>query len=116
MRHWLNKLTDLTAINHNDTDLNEVLTALSEELGFGLFAFFYFEQCFKNIDPVVTKAKTLLRAFSWSWDQDKRLLTKAQKEMYARSSDFGIRSGVTVPIRTANGQCRCLPLLPEMTT
>lgn len=123
MRHWLNKLTDLTAINHNDTDLNEALTALSEELGFGLFAFFhinvgtsfaisnydeawqslYFEKGFKNIDPVVTKAKTLLRAFSWSWDQDKRLLTKAQKEMYARSSDFGIRSGVTVPIRTANG-------------
>lgn len=123
MKHWLEKLTDVTAINYNRNGLKEALTALSEDLGFGQFAFFhvntgtsfavsnygkeyqrlYFEKNLKHVDPVVAKAKTLLRAFSWSWDRDKRTLTKAQKEMYERSSDFGIRSGITIPIRTPNG-------------
>jgi LuxR family transcriptional activator of conjugal transfer of Ti plasmids len=123
MSYLLNKLTDLTAINANESGINEALAALSEELGFGLFAFFhisagtsyaisnygkawqslYFERGFKNIDPVVTKAKSVLRAFSWSWEKDKRSLTEVQKEMYERSSDFGIRSGITIPVRTPNG-------------
>lgn len=123
MKHWLNKLTDVTAIGLNESNLNEVLEALSGELGYGLFAFFhagvghtyavsnydpiwqrtYFEQNLKTIDPVVAKAKKLQRAFTWSWDDDRKSLTKAQSRMYAASSDFGIRSGVSIPIRTPNG-------------
>lgn len=123
MKHWLEKLIDVTAIGHDEDCLKDALGGLAEELGFGQFAFFhsgnghayavsnydepyqamYFERDYKTIDPVVSKSKTLQRVFSWSWDQDKHWLSKAQKRMYAASSDFGIRSGVTIPIRTPNG-------------
>lgn len=123
MKHWLQKLTDVTAIGHGVNGMKEALVALSEELGFGRFAFFhagnghsyavsnyeqewqrvYFENNFKAVDPVVSKAKTVQRAFTWSWEQDKNFLTRQQKDMYSASSEFGIRSGITIPIRTPNG-------------
>lgn len=123
MKHWLHKLTDVTAIGPNENSLGDALGALSQELGFGLFAYFhvsvgrtyaisnydkvwqrtYIDSDFKAIDPVVSKARKLQRAFSWSWDQDRKSLSKPQAEMYAASADFGIRSGISIPIRTPFG-------------
>lgn len=123
MNYWLDKLTDITAIGLTKSSLTEVLEALSEEFGYGLFAFFhagaghtyalsnydiqwqraYFDNNYKTIDPVVHKAKSLWRAFTWSWEDDRASLTKAQSQMYAASSDFGIRSGISIPVRTPNG-------------
>ncbi len=86
MKHWLQKLTDVTAIGHGEDCLKEALATLSEELGFGRFAFFhagnghsyavsnydaewqrvYFENNFKAVDLVVSKGKAVQRAFTWS--------------------------------------------------
>ncbi|MFJ1311801.1 transcriptional regulator TraR [Agrobacterium sp. P15N1-A] len=132
MKHWLERLTDVTAIRLDEKGLNEVLGTLSAELGFGLFAFYhagvrsyvysnydpvwqqtYFDDDLKAIDPVLSKAKKLWRAFSWSWEDDRGSLTKAQADMFAASSDFGIRSGVTIPIRAPNGSMSMLTVASD---
>lgn len=123
MNRWIDKLTDVTAIANDEAFLKEALAALSIELGFDGYAFFhdgpgntyavsnyderwlsiYFDNNYKAIDPVVRRARLVGRAFTWSWEKFKSYLTAQQKDLYAVSADFGIRSGVTIPIRGPNG-------------
>lgn len=67
----------------------------------------YFERRYEAIDPVIKTAKKL-RAFAWSQDRLPRPKTKEERRMHSEANDFGIRSGITIPVRTA---CRHLSML-----
>ncbi|RWC37735.1 MAG: transcriptional regulator TraR [Mesorhizobium sp.] len=136
MQHWLDKLTDLTAVEGDQRNLKDALAGLAEQIGFGGYAYLniqpdhtlaisnyhpewqsvYFGRNYSAFDPVVGRAKTMKRTFTWSGDQERPRLSKAQRAFYAHAADFGIRSGITIPVRTANGSMSMFTLASEKLT
>jgi LuxR family transcriptional activator of conjugal transfer of Ti plasmids len=63
----------------------------------------YVEKSYECVDPVVAKAKTAHHAFAW----DNALTSgerPAEQRLFWEASQFGIRSGVTIPIRGGFGR------------
>ncbi|CUX06713.1 Transcriptional activator protein traR [Agrobacterium fabacearum S56] len=123
MLYWLNKLTDLIAIRGDETLLKAALADVAQQSGFIGYAYLhiqsgralalsnydpewqsiYFAKKYFNVDPIVKRAKSAKHAFSWCLDMDRSRLTKKERHFYEQASFFGIRAGVTVPIKTAHG-------------
>lgn len=123
MNDWWDRLIDATGVGTNKARLRGALANVTESLGFDGYAFLhvaphqsfavsnyappwqgiYFERNYQSVDPVVLRAKSLTGAFAWSGDDTKSRFTKEQVEFYMHASEFGIRSGVTIPVRTPNG-------------
>nr|WP_172690520.1 transcriptional regulator TraR [Rhizobium rhizogenes]ASK46649.1 transcriptional regulator TraR [Rhizobium rhizogenes] len=135
MQHWLDKLTDLAAIQGDECILKDGLADLAEHFGFTGYAYLhiqhkhtiavtnyhrdwrsaYFENNFDKLDPVVKRAKSRKQVFAWSGEQERSRLSKEERAFYAHAADFGIRSGITIPIRTANGSMSMFTLASERT-
>lgn len=133
MRHWLDKLTDLAAIPGDENILKDALATFTEQIGFVGYAYLniqpgrslaisnysqewqsdYFERDYLAIDPVIRRAKSLKRAFTWSGKQESPPLAKAERSFFAHAADFGIRSGITVPIKAAYGSIALFTLASE---
>ena len=133
MQHWLDKLTDLAAIYGDEDILSQGLADLSQHFGFTGYAYLhvqhkhsiavtnyhrewrstYFDKNFDRLDPIIKRARSRKQVFAWSAEQDRARLSKEERAFYARAADFGIRSGVTVPIKTANGSMSMFTLASE---
>lgn len=135
---WLLRLTDLSSVARTEEALKAALPDLVADLGFDSYAYLYvqpkrthaisnyapewqrhyFEQRFETIDPVVKRAKSSQRAFIWNCDCSRRVKSKEERRFNCEAAEHGIRSGITIPIRTA---CRHLSMLtlasskPELT-
>lgn len=125
---WFERLTDITSVTHTEAMLKKALPELVAELGFDRYAYLYvqpkrthavsnyapewqeryFDAGYESLDPVVKTAKSKLRAFSWCSECGRRTDAKELRRFHAEASDFGIRSGITIPIRTA---CRHMSML-----
>jgi LuxR family transcriptional activator of conjugal transfer of Ti plasmids len=123
MPMWVDKLLNLTAIGNDQAMLMSALASLAERFDFAGYAFvnlrpgqtyavsnydsewqgIYDSLDFRFIDPVMRQAQLIKRAFAWSGEADKGSLTKEQKQFFSRASDFNIRSGISIPVATANG-------------
>lgn len=74
----------------------------------------YFEHHFTTIDPVVTTAKRSMRMFAWSAeDRHVRRSSREVRRFYSLATDFGIRSGVSIPIRTSYGRTAMITLASD---
>jgi LuxR family transcriptional activator of conjugal transfer of Ti plasmids len=133
MQHWLDKLIDLAALRGNENVLKDALTHLAQQAGFSGYAYLYirpghtiassnypsdwrtiyFERKFDAIDPIVNRAKSMKRVFTWSGEDERRHLSKEEQAFFGQAADFGIRSGVTVPIRAANGSTSMFTLASD---
>ncbi|MBX5166829.1 MULTISPECIES: transcriptional regulator TraR [unclassified Rhizobium] len=133
MQHWLDKLIDLAALRGDENVLKDALAHLAHQAGFSGYAYLYirpghtiassnypsdwraiyFERKFEAIDPIVNRAKSMKRVFTWSGDDERRHLSKKEREFFDQAADFGIRSGVTVPIRAANGSTSMFTLASD---
>ncbi|MBP2537464.1 autoinducer-binding transcriptional regulator TraR [Agrobacterium tumefaciens] len=133
MQHWLDKLTDLAAIQGDESILSQGLTDLTQHFGFAGYAYLhiqhkhtvavtnyhcewrstYFEKNFDRLDPVVKRAKSRKHIFAWSGEQDQARLSLEERAFFMHAADFGIRSGVTIPIKTANGSMSMFTLASE---
>lgn len=133
MQHWLNKLTDLAAIPGDESILKNALATLTEQLGFAGYAYLniqpgrsiaisnyhpewqsdYFKRGYLAIDPVIRRARSLKRAFIWGSEQQLPRTSKAERSFFAHAAEFGIRSGITVPIKTAYGSIAMFTLASE---
>lgn len=133
MRHWLDKLTDLAAIPGDESILKDALTTFTEQTGFAGYAYLniqagrsipisnyhpewqsdYFKSGYLAIDPIIRRAKSLKRAFTWSSEQQTFRLSKAERSFFSRAAAFGIRSGITVPIKAAHGSMAMFTLASE---
>lgn len=133
MQHWLDKLTDLAAIHGDESILTEGLADLTEHFGFTGYAYLhiqhkhtiavtnyhrgwrstYFGKKFDKLDPVVKRARSRKQVFAWSGEQGRARQSRQERAFYAHAADFGIRSGVTVPIKTANGSMSMFTLASE---
>lgn len=126
-RTWFQRLTDVTSVARSQDMLTGVLPKLVEELGFDSYAYLYvhpsltkavsnyapewqkhyFDNGYAAIDPVVATAKSTLRPFAWS-SSSYPGETKEARRFYSEAAVFGIRSGVSIPVRTA---CRHMSML-----
>ncbi len=125
---WFWRLTDLSSVTQSEEALKDALSELVGELGFDRYAYLYiqpkltramsnyepewqrryFDSGFTEIDPVVRTAKSKLRAFTWSLDGSRRSISRELRRFHSEAADFGIRSGVSIPVRTA---CRHMSML-----
>jgi LuxR family transcriptional activator of conjugal transfer of Ti plasmids len=133
MQNWLDKLTDLAALRGDEDVLKDALADLAETAGFSGYAYLhirpgltvaasnyhpgwqalYFRRKFENVDPIVKRAKSVKQGFAWSGEHEQKRLSKEEREFFNRAGDFGIRSGVTVPIRAANGSTSMFTLASD---
>ncbi|WP_054313386.1 autoinducer binding domain-containing protein [Mesorhizobium sp. 1M-11] len=110
--------------------MKEALPGLVRELGFECYAYLnvqpvrtyavsnypaawqtrYLSRDYMRVDPVVAAARAKMQAFSWAAGNPKEVRSKAVRAFYREAGDFGIRSGVSVPIRTAFGHMSMLTL------
>ncbi|MCJ2877643.1 transcriptional regulator TraR [Rhizobium pusense] len=133
MQHWLEKLTDLAAIEGDECILQTGLADIADHFGFTGYAYLhlqhkhvtavtnyhrdwqsvYFDKKFDALDPVIKRAKSRKHTFTWSGEQEWPTLSKEERSFYADAADFGIRSGITIPIRAANGSMSMFTLASE---
>ncbi|WHO77297.1 transcriptional regulator TraR [Rhizobium sp. BT03] len=123
MQHWLDKLTDLAAIPGDEQVVKEALGKVTKTAGFEGYAYIniqpshasalssyhpewqaeYFRRRFNKLDPVIKRAQTLKRVFVWSSEWDRPRLSPEEQSFFSLAADFGIRSGITIPVRIAHG-------------
>lgn len=123
MANWVEKLLDVTAIGNDQTMLKGALANLADRFDFVGYAFvnlrpgqtyavsnydiewqtIYDKLDHRFIDPVMRKAQLVRRAFAWSGEADKSALSKEERKFFSDAADFSIRSGVSIPVATANG-------------
>ncbi|UPT92387.1 autoinducer binding domain-containing protein (plasmid) [Bradyrhizobium barranii subsp. apii] len=128
LKTWFQRLTDVTSAARTQEVLRDALPDLVEELGFDCYAYLYiqpsrtyaysnyspewlkhyFDSDYTTIDPVVKTASTTLRPFTWCSGGSRHSETKEVRRFYSEAGDFGIRSGISIPIRTA---CRHMSML-----
>ena len=133
MQQWLDRLTDLTALELDQEKLEGALEELTGKLGFSGYAYLnvqpsnivavsnydknwqslYFKRSYATLDPVVKRAKSTKRIFTWSGEQEQHHLSKSERSFYAQAAEFKIRSGITIPVRTANGALSMFTLASE---
>ncbi len=111
--------------------LKSALPELVGELGFDCYAYLYlqnptriyavsnypekwqrhyFDCSYSKIDPVVKTAAITLRAFTWGSESRRRSEEPEIRRFYSEANDFGIRSGISIPVRTARRHMSMLTL------
>ncbi|WP_018902627.1 autoinducer binding domain-containing protein [Rhizobium sp. 2MFCol3.1] len=68
----------------------------------------YFDRSYMIVDPIITMGKRLMQIFRWSVDAERKFANADQRGFWDEASDFGIRSGLTIPITTGYGQVAML--------
>jgi len=120
---WVEKLVDVTGYIRDAGSLRASLEIVTKDSGFDGFAYYfshqnrditisnyhqewqsrYIERRLVRSDPVVRRAKLLRRAFSWDAEEDRSLWNRDERLLFKEAAEFEIRSGITVPVKTANG-------------
>lgn len=133
MLYWLNKLTDLVATCSDENLLKSALEEFTEQSGFIGYSYLhlqsgraralsnydpswqsiYFNRKYFTIDPIVRRAKSATQAFTWCLDLEKQRAPKKEWYFYDLAVSFGLRAGVTVPIRTAYGSMSLFTLASD---
>ncbi len=133
MLHWLDKLINLAALPGDEIILKDALNDLARQAGFKGYAYLYlrpshtiaasnyhaewrslyFKRKFDSVDPIVGRAKSLKQVFVWSGEQERKRLSKQERDFFDKAADFGIRSGITIPIWAANGSTSMLTLASD---
>lgn len=136
LRTWFQRLTDVASVAATDEMLRGALPALVQDLGFDGYAYLYVEPVrmhavsnyaqewqdryfavgYREVDPVVRTASTTMRAFSWSAPALRECETKELKRFYSEASDFGIRSGISIPVQTSGRHMSMLTLASSKPT
>lgn len=114
---------------HDEVAVQGTLQKLTHEAGFSAYAYLsfradtqiavsnyhpdwqarYFDQGYAAVDPVVRAARDCFEAFAWSNVSTTRM-NKERRQFYGEAAEFGIRSGITVPIKTGFGRMAMLTL------
>src|SRR5438874_6262217 len=116
-----------------DAAFERVGTRLAERLGFRWFAYLrltadqptlissypvswtsrYFDLGYQQLDPVVNRARLEHSLFSWGDGASVPAGTRAQRKFFEEAMTFGIKSGITVPIRGGFGRIAAFTLATD---
>lgn len=69
----------------------------------------YLDELYVSVDPVMLGLRYRSDLFAWSNTTEGRL-NKKQRKFFAEAAEFGIRSGVSIPVRSGFGQMAMLTL------
>ncbi|NSZ03143.1 autoinducer-binding protein [Agrobacterium tumefaciens] len=129
MNQWFERLTEQVSLAQDEAAVKSSLGRLTMEAGFTAYAYLsfqaetqtaisnyhpewqdrYFDQRYAAIDPVVRTARSNVEAFAWSNASSGRT-TKERRKFCGEASEFGIRSGITIPIKVGFGRMAMLTL------
>ncbi len=73
----------------------------------------YLDSNYQDIDPVVRRARRAHDLFRWGGSAKTPQGTREQKRLFDEAATFGIRSGLTVPIRGGFGQVAAFSLATD---
>lgn len=130
MQSWFQRLIDVSSVAGTTAALEQALPKLICDIGFDRYAFLhiqpvrtyavsnypsewqtrYLARDYTRIDPVVAMARAQMKAFTWAAVGVRQAHSKAVRAFYSEAGDFGIRSGISVPVRTAFGHISMLTL------
>lgn len=128
MRDWLERLLDIPSFCSNQSMLQDALADLAARLDFDAYAFVslragedfacsnyahdwqvsYQARGYRQVDPVLRQAQRVRQAFAWSADGYRRGHSDEERRFFSHATDFGITSGISMPVATANGSLSML--------
>jgi LuxR family transcriptional activator of conjugal transfer of Ti plasmids len=74
----------------------------------------YFQLGYQQLDPVVLRARAKRDLFSWGGAARIAAGDRAQRQFFDEATTFGIRSGITVPIRGGFGRMAAFTLATSL--
>ncbi|MFN7104207.1 MAG: autoinducer binding domain-containing protein [Pseudorhizobium sp.] len=118
MDEWFDRLVEHVMLSRDPAIVRETLAKLASEAGFDHYAYLflyadrqevisnyrrewqqrYFQRSYATIDPVIQRAWQKMQGFAWSSDVGSG--SKRLSSFFAEAAEFGIRSGITIPIKT----------------
>jgi LuxR family transcriptional activator of conjugal transfer of Ti plasmids len=118
------EFTDAIQTAEDEIGFERIAKRISVRLGFRWFAYLhlsdntpmlmssypkswtdrYFDLGYQQIDPVVRRARQENALFSWGSSVPKQTGTCEQRRFFDEALSFGIKSGVTVPVRGGFGR------------
>lgn len=124
MENTFQEFVDSIQTADDPNAFERVATRLTHRLGFQRFAYLslagdnamlissypktwtsrYFELGYQQLDPVVLRARVERDLFSWGGAARAPGGDRAQRQFFDEATSFGIRSGITVPIRGGFGR------------
>lgn len=132
----LRELVDAIARASEEESLKTALSRLTLAYGYDHFAFvnlhatkvyalsnypdewqdIYLARSYMVLDPVVTVAKRIARPFEWSNDRQRLCCEADVKRFCEEAASYGIRSGISIPVRTGLGRIAILTLASSRDT
>jgi LuxR family transcriptional activator of conjugal transfer of Ti plasmids len=73
----------------------------------------YFRLKYQGLDPVVLRARAEHDVFAWGPGEQMPGVTKRERSFFEEATRFGIKSGITVPIRGGFGQMAAFTLATD---
>lgn len=133
IEHSFQTFVDAICTAQDELEFERVGTRLAQRLGFRWFAYLrliqhepalissypkswtgrYFDLGYQRLDPVVRRAKSEHDAFSWGGSAPRATGTREQRRFLDEAMTFGIRSGITVPIRSGFGRMAAFTLATD---
>jgi LuxR family transcriptional activator of conjugal transfer of Ti plasmids len=121
LRTWFQRLIDTLSITETEGSIRKAIADLVQDIGYQGFAFLhvqpahtvalsnyppewqnrYIDGNYAAIDPIVKSARAQWRPFTWGIGNPRLAETREIRRFYEEANSFGIRSGLTVPVRTA---------------
>jgi LuxR family transcriptional regulator, activator of conjugal transfer of Ti plasmids len=132
MDRWFERLNEQISLAVDETSVRTTLQKLTLEAGFSTYAYFcvradtpavisnypeewqrrYLKRRYESIDPVILKARSTFEAFAWS-NNSTSMMSKERRGFHGEAAEFGIRSGITIPINTGFARRAMLTLASE---
>ena len=128
---WFEHLTEQISLAQDEDAAGKVLEKLTKEAGFSGFTYLnlkssthtaisnvsyewqdrYHEKSYIKLDPVMAGLRSRGSAFAWTSPTGR--IAKDVRNFFGEAAEFGIRSGVTIPILPGFGQVALLTLTSE---
>ena len=134
MNGTLQGLIDAVDVAHDERSIRKAINKFTVSAGFDRYAYIhihaddvvaysdypaewqdiYLKRRYSVIDPVVTTAKRSMKMFDWSAEsRNVRRNSREIRAFHSEASDFGIRSGVSIPIGTSYGRTAMITLASD---
>ncbi len=136
MKRSFQEFTDAIHTADDEIGFARIGRRITERLGFRWFAYLrisddtrtlissypkswtdrYFDLGYQQIDPVLRRARLESELFSWGGSFPTAIGNREQRKFFDEAMTFGIKSGITVPIRSGFGRMAAFTMASDEST